>query len=171
MHKKEKIILVVIALLIVLTGFFIFRGNNAPSEWKTWSDERVGVEFKYPDNIPTKYIHTVDWPPIAQTMNGGQFNCTEAGSTTARAGQTSKRTINGRDYCISHISEGAAGSIYNQYAYATKVKDKIVFLAFSLRTVQCENYDEPEKTECKDEQKSFDLDSLMDEIMQTIEVN
>ncbi|HBK33459.1 TPA: hypothetical protein DEP34_01865 [Candidatus Uhrbacteria bacterium] len=137
--------------------------------WITATDSKTGITFQYPKTLLTEYIHTVDWPPQIQVLNE-PFTCTEAGSETARAGQTLKRMVDDRTYCVTKKSEGAAGSVYTNYAYAfplystdsTQAEHKTVIFTFSLQAVQCANYDDPQKTACENEQSSFDLDSTVD---------
>ena len=137
------------------------------SAWQTFSDDMVGVSLRYPDTLPTTYIDAVDWPPQAQIVDG-PFTCTPGGIEVARAGVTTSETIGGHAYCVTKVSEGAAGSIYTQYAYARAVNDKVAILTFSLRAVQCDNYDEPEQTACTDERASFDINPIADAISQTL---
>lgn len=135
--------------------------------WKTITDSKTGASFQYPEQLITEYIHTVDWPPQIQVLDE-PFNCTESGSEIDRAGQTIKRMVGNRVYCVTKITEGAAGSIYTQYAYAFSKDDKTIILTFTLRAVQCGNYDDPQKTACEGERESFDLDGLVDRIAQTV---
>jgi len=137
------------------------------SGWKTFSDPTKGFTFKYPENINTKYISTVDWPPKVQIQKG-PFSCTNGGKETARAGQTLKEIINGKNYCVTKIAEGAAGSIYTEYAYATELQNKVLFFTFTLRAVQCANYEDPQKTACEKERGVFDIDSLIGTILQSV---
>ena len=135
--------------------------------WKTATNSDLGVSFKYPETLTTTYIHPVDWPPQVQILNE-PFACVEAGLEIARAGRTEKRTVDNRVYCRTIESEGAAGSTYTNYAYAFSKKNKTVILAFTLRSVQCDNYDDPQKTACKNERSSFDIDSVVDKMAQSI---
>jgi len=148
--------------------------NNS---WKTMVDEKTGISFQYPETLPTTYIHMQDWPPQLQVLNES-FTCTEAGLETARAGKTEKRVLANRTYCRTSSTEGAAGSIYTQYAYAfplystdaRQTDGKVAIFTFTTRTPQCDNYDDPQRTACKNEQKTFDLDSIVDRMAQSIVV-
>ncbi len=142
--------------------------NNNPG-WKTFSDDAQGVSFQYPDQLNTIYIHPVDWPPQITVANG-PFVCTESGSEIMQAGQTQKIIINSREYCLTKESEGAAGSTYTQYAYAFPKNDKVLTFAFTLRSVQCANYDNPQKTECESERTAFDIDSTIDRMAQSVQL-
>jgi len=133
--------------------------------WKTTTSN--GVTFQYPEILLTEYINAVDWPPQVQVLNEA-FTCTEAGSETARAGQTIKRMVDDRIYCVTKESEGAAGSIYTNYAYAFPKDRKTIIFTFSLRAVQCANYDDPQKIACENERSAFDLDSTVNRMARSI---
>ena len=97
-------------------------------------------------------------------MIGDSFSCVEAGSPTDRAGRTELRRIGDTEYCVTEVIEGAAGSIYTQYAYMMERGGEIIILTFSLQFVQCANYGEPEKTACEQEREAFDPDQLIRQI-------
>lgn len=133
--------------------------------WKT--EMTAGVLFKYPEELTTEYISVQDWPPQVQILDEA-FTCTEAGLETGRAGRTARRMVDGRTYCVTTIINGAAGSTYTQYAYAFPKDDRVIILTFTLRAVQCGNYDEPKKTACEQEREAFDIDGTVDRIAQTL---
>lgn len=142
--------------------------------WKTTTNR--GVTFQYPEALLTTYIHTEDWPPHIQILND-PFPCTEAGLETARAGKTEKRLVDGREYCRTSIVEGAAGSIYTQYAYAfplnsigsTQTNRKTVIFTFTTRATQCGNYGEAERKVCEEERQTFDIDGIVDRMARTLQ--
>jgi hypothetical protein len=135
--------------------------------WLTQTDASNGLGFRYPPDLRTRYIHPVDWPPMLQVVDG-PWQCTEAGSEIARAGKTERQTLGGRSYCVTRESEGAAGSIYTMYAYAFEHGGRVAVLTFSLRAVQCGNYDEPSKSECETERAAFDVGPTIDAIARTL---
>jgi len=145
------------------------------SGWKTYTDTTTGISFQYPETLSTTYIHAFDWPPKIAVLNQ-PFVCTEGGSEIMTAGQTLKQVINGRNYCVTKESEGAAGSIYIQYAYATSADlnnlpqegNSTIILTFSTRMVQCGNYDDPQKTTCETERASFNIDPIIDQIVKSL---
>ncbi len=137
------------------------------SSWKTSTDSKNKVSFKYPADLGTKYISIVDWPPKIQIQNE-VFLCNEAGQETSVAGQTTDQKINGTEYCITKESEGAAGSMYTNYAYATEINNKEFFFTFSLRFVQCANYDEPQQSACETERAAFNIDQTIDQIVKSV---
>lgn len=141
--------------------------SAVPSEWQSYEDVASGAAFRYPPALTTRFISALDWPPKLQLLNE-PFSCTEAGSEIARAGRTEKRMVDTRTYCVTKISEGAAGSVYAQYAYAFPKDGGTAIFTFSLRSVQCANYDEPARRECENERSSFDMDGVIDRIAETI---
>jgi hypothetical protein len=193
--KKMTLGLAAAFIVVILVGAWLYisrdKGSNPPADsnqqtgdnqndsgdnadahpgMKSYSDAASGVTYWYPEDLGTKYISKVDWPPAVQVMSG-PFVCTEAGNETQPAGKTEQKTVMGRSYCVTIEGEGAAGSVYNQYAYAFSKNDKTVILTFSLRFVQCANYDAPQSTECTAERNSFDPDNLIDGIAQTVKFN
>lgn len=139
------------------------------TSWKIMTDIKNGISFRYPETLTTRYIRTVDWPPSVQVV-GQPYSCTEAGAQTQRAGQTSRRMVDNREYCATTTSEGAAGSTYTQYAYALPYQRNTLIFTFTLRAPQCGNYDDPQKTACEQERASFDIDSIVDKIAQSVTV-
>lgn len=140
-------------------GRFKFSPDCIPvartNEQGTLFDNRSGTTYTY--------IRTVDWPPKLEIKNN-PFTCISAGKETDTAGQTVKKIINGNNYCVTKVSEGAAGSTYTQYTYTTEVETekKVFSYTFSLRFVSCDNYDNPQKNACEKERTVFDIDSFMD---------
>ncbi len=142
---------------------------SSTTSWKTTTDSKTGISFKYPENLGTKYISVVDWPPKIQVLNQA-FSCTEGGALSTQVGQVVKKTIGGKEYCITTEAEGAAGSTYLQYAYAFGFSNKTIKATFTLREVQCANYDDPKKTECETERNTFNIDTVLTEMVNTVQV-
>lgn len=142
---------------------------DTAADWLAYTDSQRGVAFRYPPDFGTAYIHALDWPPMIQLLEG-PLECTEAGSETARAGRTELAEIDGRRYCVTRVTEGAAGSIYTSYAYAFEKDGRVAILTFSARAVQCGNYDEPQKSECDADRAAFDPDEIMAEVARTVTV-
>ena len=158
---------------LCLDGSYVGRSlpncefNKCPTpeemEWNNYSSAKEGIIFKYPKNFDTSYINVIDWPPKVQ-ITDGDFSCNTGGEETQRAGETVEEIINEKSYCVTRESEGVAGSIYTSYAYATKIQGKMAYLTFSLRFVQCANYDDPKKTKCESERATFDPGPTIDVI-------
>ena len=142
---------------------------SSTTSWKTSTDNKTGVSFKYPENVGTKYISVVDWPPKIQILNQA-FTCTEGGALGTQVGQVVKKTIGGKEFCVTTEAEGAAGSTYLQYSFTSGFSNKTVVATFALREVQCANYDDPKKTECMVERSAFNIDVLLAEMVNTVQV-
>jgi len=180
MNKKYIIATIIVIVLFAGAVFYASKkpAVNAPPDttphedqtagWETYS--KAGVTFKYPKTLGTSYINTVDWPPQVRSVNE-PFTCTTAGIETDRAGGTSQAVIGGDIYCVTKESEGAAGSMYTQYAYSTLKDGRVTYLTFSLRFSQCGNYNDPEKTKCENERTAFTIDQIVDQIVQTLSID
>ncbi|HEY0011008.1 MAG TPA: hypothetical protein VGB97_03850 [Candidatus Paceibacterota bacterium] len=128
---------------------------------ETYTDSTLS--FKYPKELPTTYIRVAEWPP--KILRGEAFAC-EEGET--EIGATREERINGKIYCVTSISEGAAGSTYTEYTYRTQDARGPLTLNFTLRSVQCGNYNEPERGACEAERAAFSTDALAAQIAESV---
>jgi hypothetical protein len=142
-------------------------GGGVPESWLV-RDGEVAT-FRYPQSLETEYIGNIDWPPRLQVL-AEQYTCTEAGLETERAGVTREVEVEGTKYCVTEVSDAAAGSKYTQYAYAREFGEKTVILTFSLRFSQCANYTDEEKLKCEVEREMFNISSTIHEIAETIKL-
>ncbi len=142
---------ILIIALIVIIGFIVFTNSKKDAPDTTL----------YSTDLETKYISVADevWPPQKITAEG-IFSCDESGSEIMAGGQTILKEIDGSNYCITTRSEGAAGSIYNTYTYKKAYSGMVAETTFTLRFVQCANYDDLQKTECEFERSTFNPDIL-----------
>jgi len=140
------------------------------ANWLVYASTTQSLEFKYPEKFPTLYLHPTAWPPKL-TVASGRLICTTTSpeSSSPAFEQIKSKQINGGNYCVQSLSEGAAGSIYTDYTYSTAKAGKVISLSFTIQAVQCGNYDEPQKSACETERSNFDLDNLMDEIMSSVQ--
>ncbi len=153
MENKTKLWNVIL-LLIVIGGVWYFASHKkeeAPATSKV-------IIF---GEITTKYITAQEWPPKVEIVNE-PFSCTEVPLTADVAKETEGTVISGENYCVSKISEGAAGSTYTTYTYTRANGNLTDRYSFTLRFVQCENYDDPQKTECKTERANFSANSFFE---------
>lgn len=156
---KSRVTLFLIVLTVFIVAILVstyYFGENRQDQ----TSGQNGLTFNFPESIITSYIDVVDWPPQIRTEEE-TYSCTEAGEETARAGKTEEKLIGDRTYCVTTISEGAAGSVYRQYAYSFSFEDKTYFVTFSMRFSQCGNYEEEEKLMCEKEQATFYVDNLI----------
>lgn len=129
-----------------------------PASWKMIRDQKQGVSYAFPETLSTQYVTTQDWPPTL-TVERGIFSCV-----------TAPRVVQDRAYCVSEQNEGAAGSMYTHYVYTTAdvVSQRLFTLRFTLRRVQCFNYDEPRQSACMQEQGAFQTDTLADQVLSSV---
>lgn len=171
--KTSLVVVSLVILIALLSGLFLLpKKTTAPTPTVTPTSTNDSSPLTPSPTsgsitLQTIYISAVDWPPHVSIENI-TFSCTEAGSQTGRAGETKKIIIHTHTYCVTTSTEGAAGSIYTQYAYARAKGDKTQILTFSLRFVQCGNYPEEEKTACESERSTFSIDTLIDSYFQQL---
>lgn len=170
----KKLTLFTTGIVILLAVGWLLADNQAQAPdtepatgWQTHTDEASGSTFSYPPTPDSEYIEFVDWPPQIGLADE-PFSCSEVGEVTARSGETTSRTIDGQEYCVTVQDEGAAGSTYHQYTYRTEQDGETLSLTFSTRQPQCGNYPEGQRAECEREQE-IDIDGLVEGIMQTLE--
>lgn len=137
--------------------------------WKTSTDSQTGISFKYPEKLLTEYIFTQTWPPQVVVSDGEHgLSCSETPAASSLPIRAMKRMVDSRVYCVKAESEGAAGSVYTSYEYSTVKDAKKITVNFILIYPQCDNYDDPQRTACKNERTSFDLDATVDRIVQSV---
>ncbi len=144
MNKKNLIILVILVVIVLFGVYWSKLSPVAPTDnynWQTFDDQTNGVVFEYPEDLKTQYISLVDWPPKV-TVSKGSLVCV-------------------KDFCETIQSGGAAGSTYNQYTYTFSKNNLNGVLNFTLRLVQCANYDDPQKSACENERQAFKADTFV----------
>lgn len=156
-----------IGALMFITGFVAFLIKGDGMRTGSWAYvEQDGISFRYPEVFQTSYVYLQAWPPAARVIEG-PLVCTRDGSE--REGEVGTRTIGKRVYCVSEFVSAAAGSTYKEYSYSTETrKNNVIVLTFSIRTPDCANYDEREQLACRREQQNFDMDPVIDRIIDTI---
>lgn len=149
------------------------QGDGMESwNWVSSEVSPEGLQFIYPHPLPTKFISAREWPPRVELV--AEDSTCEVGIGVADNGSPAsitKKTIFDKEYCVSVSSEGAAGSTYTTYKYKTIHDDYLAEVSFTLRTPQCLNYDEPERSACQVEQGSFYIDALVYRITSSIRRN
>jgi hypothetical protein len=145
--------------------------NNTESNNDLWTTITTGddITFQYPKEILAEYISETKWPPKL-IIEDKPFVCNQSGNEIQQGGQTEQRLVDNRVYCITKQSEGAAGSIYTYYTYEFPKDHQTGVITFTLRFVQCQNYDEPKASECESERSAFDIDGTVDRIVQSIKI-
>lgn len=168
--KNKQPIFVFLALVIVVGLFwfyFIKKTQPAVAPILTPETSSVPVTPIYNTTLSTLYVTSPQtiWPPQV-TTEGVAFSCNPSQSTVQGLGKVEQKTIEGKSYCVTTKSEGAAGSTYTTYVYQTGNTNETTSTTFTLRFVQCMNYDNPKQTECLVEQKMFDPDFMAYKIIE-----
>lgn len=151
---------VVVVALVAFYGLKVAAPETSADLYEGWSEVSAnGLTFRYPDPFPGSYVSAATWPPEVERTAG--YACDEG---TNQFFHTEEKVINGTTYCLSKVSEGAAGSTYIDYEYAKEG----IKVSFSLRFPQCANYDKPQQDECLVEQDTFESDTLADRILSSV---
>lgn len=176
MSKKNISIAIIIGLVLLACGAVFLKDHpgTEPEEqmrpdaegWIRASSS--GFSYQYPESLDTVYIAEATWPPLVERVVN-EYTCEADAATDGPASSRNEFAMNGRIYCASVSSEGAAGSTYVSYEYVTDLEDMVVRVSFTLRYPQCANYDQPEQQACTEEEESFRPDALADSIISTIE--
>ena len=120
-------------------------------------------------NFNSGVFRGTDYPAsIDSRFVNGEIDCDETAAESSLSLRVSKKEINGKKYCISAFSEGAAGSVYTQYAYTTAIDDYVYLFQFLAHYPHCSNYPDKERLACEKEREIFDLDALVDQEIETI---
>ncbi len=171
MTTLDKVLFLAAIVIIAVAGYFVWQGGHSQSKclngkaqceisgWQTITDTQQGISYQYPDPLATTYITAQTWPPSV-TLVSGTSTCS-----------VEPFVIDGLSYCVSAQTDGAAGSVYTAYDYSVAMPkiDKTVEVEFALRSVQCANYDDPQKTACDTERTSLNVDNLVSQIISTIQ--
>lgn len=137
--------------------------------WLTSEVSPLGTTYMYPQNFGTTYVEATAWPPTV-VVSSDEYVC-EVNESLSEDGQfkrVGQRTIDGHTYCVTDFAEGAAGSTFTSYEYTTTQGDFLVSVSFTLRTVQCLNFDAQTQSMCLSAQNNFDVDALAHGIAESI---
>lgn len=172
--------------IILSTGIEEDEGENVSQpEVKIMVEEIDNGSEKQPHynilvDLNTEYIGSQDWkvvivneeekyPPKFE-IKEGQIDYKITSSESELLSETAKRSVDGRIYYIESLSEGAAGTTYTQYSYSTIKSGSLIMVSCVIRYPQCMNYSEPQRTECTNEQETFNLDKIIGLIVKNMSV-
>ena len=171
MKNKNTLIIILLVVIIILLGYVAFlkpkNANNTNNNYQPIEKINDVVDNSpISTTLPSPYISAQNgWPPVIQE-SGNMYSCVLSHS---EMGDTVKKTINKRDYCITTISDGAAGSIYHTYTYKTLgLQGSSKSTTFTLRYVSCGAYGGPgdaQYVQCNTAQTNFNLDQIVDSLM------
>ncbi len=113
----------------------------------------------YPQELAMQHVRIAAWPPEVM-LTQPPMDCSN-GNEVRRED---------RVFCVRRSSEGAAGSRYETYEYATPRGIYIAHFKFTLQFPLCLNYDEPMQSACTFEQSTFEVTGLVDRMASSIRV-
>lgn len=130
-------------------GDYTYTPQNTTDQyanWQTYTNSQYGFEFRYPDNffdtghepkVLAKDCNYSNLPAICPNIN-----IVAAGSITSNVEnpQIRKIMINGNDYCVYQMSDGAAGHVYYYDYYATVKNQKCLVVELDTSAANCDNY-------------------------------
>lgn len=132
--------------------------------WIHVTDPQSGVLWAYPETFGTKFISLAKWPPTFTIQKNTPFSCNATGTSIEARGETTLITSHGQPLCQTAWQGGAAGSIYTDYTYTFARGADLASFAFTIRSVQCGNYDEPQKSTCEAERAALDVTGVVQEM-------
>lgn len=106
-----------------------------------------------------------EYKPTEFFVTDGEIDCEPTDQLSSQPLRLRKAEINGNKYCVGAFSEGAAGSTYTEYAYATVKGDRVHLMLFVARYPNCSNYPDDERIKCEEERENFNLDLLVDDVL------
>lgn len=133
---------------------------------KTFTDGS-GNSFEYPDGFGKLYVDAFLWPPELKTSSS-PFSCIVRGSESSLSGKTELRNINGRDYCVTVLSEKGEDSDFYEYVYSFPEGESVVDLRFSVNIIRCSAVSESEKPRCEAEHSSFDVNRIIGQLAESV---
>lgn len=162
--NKNFLIILIVAFLAVAT--YLYINENKVFEKKLGEGNIVFGQIK---PLETKYISGQVWPPQITVSEVSELVCNETAMESSVSERAYKDTVNGQEYCITASSQGAAGSVYTDYSYSTVKFDKLITLDFTLRFVDCYNYDGENQAACISERETFNPSNNINEIVSSAE--
>ncbi len=105
------------------------------------------------------YQKAKNYPP-GFGVKHGRVVCGKVTAADAPGATMTRKMIDGRPFCVRQSSEGAAGTVYQKYRYATVKDGRLVTVGFTARLSQCENFSEPLRSECQKARQTFDPDPI-----------
>jgi hypothetical protein len=132
--------------------------------WIHVTDPKSGVLWAYPETFGTNFISLAKWPPTFTIQKNTPFSCDATGTSIETQGETRLVSSHGQSFCQTEQQEGAAGSIYTNYTYTFARGTDLASFAFTVRSVQCGNYDEPQKSACEAERAALDVMRMVREM-------
>lgn len=182
--SKHRTLLVVIFGLLLVSGVVAYVAQapteesalppappeqeqvvSIPDDW--YVTATLAAQFRHPEKIGGEYHTATTWPPTVR-ISDEPFSCSEGGDLATSGGKTERRMIGGHEYCVTELHEGAAGSVFIDYAYAFAHGEKTAVMSFGVSFPRCENFDASEQAACSAEQAAFEPDVVVDRMAESL---
>lgn len=113
----------------------VLTAAQTDETWKTYTNARLGFSFQY----PTKGKYAPQWevkvfPESATEVWRGCYAAEGMPNDHFKRGVTK----DGREFCLSHGTEGAAGSAYFNDTYSTQIGKSIAVIVFSKKALMAD---------------------------------
>lgn len=155
----KNTLIVFLVIIVALLVFLAFKPKQTPVSTPTTNTTQTHDTVS--TTLPTPYISGGgSWPPII-TQSATAYSCAPEPFSMGMKKSNTQKTINGKVYCIQTIEEGAAGNDYHTYTYTTAFGSGTKTTKFVLDYVSCDNYPQPQQTQCKTAQANFDVDTIV----------
>lgn len=148
--------------------------TNEPN-WQTTVNESQSFSYEYPSSLGTNFLEIKNLPPeVTATKNiNSRLTCKTTKDGADLDKTVVKESINNNEYCITTEKKESDGESYRDYIYATVNEDYgLVEVKLAIQYPDCDKYEETEEREaCKTEEDEFDLNSIVDKIVNSFKEN
>jgi len=157
----------------VTLGQYTISGSGE-TPWQTTINEGQNFTYEYPSSLDSKFVKIKNLPPeVTATKNiNSRLTCNTTKEGADLDKSVVKETINENVYCITTEKEDNDEGLVKNYSYET-VNDDFGLIAVNLAInyQNCDDLESKEKQECLDEEKKFDLNSIVDKIVASLKSN
>lgn len=134
---------------------FYYPGTQATGTALMGLDRGELAVFELPSNAvittqtsyPQRSMAVTVFSEDSEYVNGCYYNLLGAETTGDTQDNVPPVRINERTWCISESTEGAAGNVFHETAYATNIGTQVVVFHFTVRSSTCAAFDNP-ATQC-----------------------
>ncbi|MCX6752819.1 MAG: hypothetical protein NTW62_00525 [Candidatus Nomurabacteria bacterium] len=184
-NNKNTIVIILLVIIILILGYVAFlKPQNANQNYG--NDNQVPVTNNVTNTpvqnpiitnppptistaLPMYVTNQQGWPPVIQTSSV-VYSCAPSTGTGDVPTVVTQKIINGKNYCITNFTEGAAGSVYSESTYTVANNTGTKTTHFILHWPNCGVYGgpgDPTYTQCNTNQTNFfsGLDSLVASLM------